>query len=81
MKEEEGKAKPNKASGVLGKVLSVDQEICIACGACEEDAPKYFKLKGDEGKSQVLKKNVDESDLELIESIIVECPTEAISFE
>ena len=64
-----------------GKVLSVDQEICIACGACEETAPAYFKLKGDEGKSHVIKKSVDGKDLEMIEGVIVECPTEAISYE
>lgn len=64
-----------------GKVLSVDQDLCIACGACEESAPKYFKLQGDEGKSKALKKSVEESDLELIESAIAECPSGAISYE
>ena len=80
MVDEEKRAE-SRAGSVGSKVLSVDQEICIACGACEETAPKYFKLKGDEGKSSVIKKNVDEKDIEMIKGVITECPTEAISYK
>lgn len=61
------------------KELVVDGEICISCGACVSEAPEYFKLN-DEGKSVVIKK-YDAADDELIQKVIAECPSGAISLK
>lgn len=65
------------------KIIKVDAETCIGCGACvsHEVAGKYFKLN-DEGKSQpVAGGEFDESDLEAVNEVIAGCPVQAISIE
>ena len=59
--------------------FTVDQELCIGCGACEATCPKVFELEGD--KSQVILDPVPE---ELQESALQAedgCPVDAISHE
>jgi ferredoxin len=58
--------------------FKVDQELCIACGACEGVCPEVFKL---DDKSQVkldpVPKEFQECALEAEEN----CPVQAISHE
>ncbi len=60
------------------KKLIVDQEACIGCGACVNMAPEYFKLN-DEGKSEVIKSEIAETDKGLINEVISSCPVQVIS--
>ena len=62
------------------KKIVVDQEACIGCGTCEQLAEAYFKLGGDEKKSQVIKQ-YDEADKAVIENAIDGCPVGAITLE
>lgn len=60
------------------KVLKVNAETCIGCGACESIAPEYFEII--DGLSEV-KKPYDEKDADLINEAIDSCPVQAITLE
>ncbi len=62
------------------KLLSVDQAACIGCGSCVGVAPDYFLLN-DDGKSEVIKKEVSEADLDMVNEATTVCPVQAISFK
>jgi ferredoxin len=58
--------------------FKVDQDICIACGACEAICPEVFKL---DGKSQVILNPVPENLQESALEAEANCPVQAISHE
>lgn len=55
----------------------VDQDLCIACGACIDIAPEIFDWN-DEGLSQAIVDEVPEDKEDLAKEAIDSCPTEAI---
>ncbi len=58
--------------------ISINNDLCIGCGACESLCPNVFKVEEDE-KSHVLMENgVDES---IIREIADNCPTQAMTLE
>ena len=61
------------------KNVSVDQEECVGCGACEEIAPEVFRLNAD-GKAEVYG-NVTEGNEEEVQEAIDTCPVQAISWD
>lgn len=60
--------------------VSVDGSACIGCGVCVALAPKYFKL-GDDGKSEVVREEVEQGDEDTVRSAAQSCPVGAISVE
>ena len=61
------------------KKIVVNQDLCIGCGGCVNEAPEYFEIN-DEGKSIVIK-DYDESDKEVVDKAIKGCPVAVISLE
>jgi len=57
-------------------MVSVNQETCIGCGACEATCPNVFELK--DGKAYV-KKGQEKSKLACVKEAIEGCPVSAIS--
>ena len=37
--------------------ISIDQDICIACGLCPEIAPRHFYIDNEDGKAHVKEDN------------------------
>jgi len=56
-------------------MVSVNQEACIGCGACESTCPNVFELK--DGKARV-KKGQEKSKLPCVKEAINGCPVSAI---
>lgn len=57
--------------------VSVDQELCIACGACISLAPSVYDWN-DDGKAQAVADEVPgDQEAEALEAL-ESCPTEAI---
>mgnify|MGYP000995703550 FL=1 len=57
---------------------SVDPELCIACGLCEEICPEVFEL-GDRETAEAIGKV--EGNEEAVEEAADSCPTNAIEIE
>ncbi len=57
--------------------VRVDQDLCIACGACIDLAPNIFDWD-DEGLAHVIVDEVPEEEEELAQEAMELCPTEAI---
>ena len=60
-------------------LLTVDQELCIGCGRCEEICPAVFHLNEAIGKSEI----IDEDACEFVgccEAAEENCPVDAITF-
>jgi len=55
--------------------VTVDQEVCIGCGACVSACPECFELKED-GKSHVIGQACESCDLH---EVAVDCPVQAIT--
>ncbi len=49
---------------------------CIGCGACASISPKYWKMDG--SKSKLLKKEIDEKDLDECKEAKDACPVACI---
>jgi ferredoxin len=65
-----------------GKVqVSVDEDLCIACGLCADTCPDVFDLGDDDDVAQVIVDVVPEESEDLCEQAVEECPTEAIIIE
>ncbi|MFO7928418.1 MAG: ferredoxin [Candidatus Humimicrobiaceae bacterium] len=58
--------------------VRIDEELCTACGLCEETCPDIFKINEDKDVAEVVKTEYDEDDEECIEEAEESCPTEAI---
>ena len=56
-------------------MVSVNQQTCIGCGACEATCPKVFELK--DGKAQI-KKGQEKSKLPCVKEAIDICAVQAI---
>ena len=56
---------------------TVDQELCIGCGACAEICPDVFEIRDE--KSWVI--GPDKCDLCDCEEAVASCPVDAISME
>lgn len=60
--------------------VTIDQDICIGCGRCEEICPAVFHLDETIGKAEVM----DAEDCEFVgccEAAEENCPVEAISIK
>jgi ferredoxin len=57
--------------------VSVDQDLCIACGTCIDLAPAVFDWD-DEGLAHVIVEEVPEDAEDLVREAIESCPTDAI---
>lgn len=55
----------------------VDQDLCIACGACIDIAPELFDYN-DEGLAHAIVDMVPEDQEDLAQEAVDSCPTEAI---
>ncbi len=60
--------------------IKVDKNTCIGCGVCVALAPKYFRL-GDDGKSEVIKEEVEPGDESMVQNAAQSCPVGAIKVE
>lgn len=58
----------------MAKKVTVDQELCIGCGACANLSPEIFTLN-DEGKSEVIDQTGAGGDAEVAAN---SCPVGAI---
>ncbi|HHY19653.1 MAG TPA: ferredoxin [Firmicutes bacterium] len=58
--------------------VSIDPDLCIACGLCEEICPEVFEL-GDRETAEVIGK--PEGHEEAVEEAADSCPTDAIEIE
>ena len=58
----------------MSKMVKIDKEKCIGCGACESACGKVFKLVG--GKAEVTDANSKEKCVKEAKDI---CPVDAIS--
>lgn len=56
--------------------LSIDQDLCIECGLCEESLPQYFGRS--EGKVVIIDPDVAIGDQETARETRADCPGEAI---
>ena len=59
---------------------TVDQELCIGDGICEDLSPEVFELR-DDGLVYVINEDPDESLWPAIKEAVDECPTDAIVLE
>ena len=61
--------------------VSVDEDLCTACGLCTDTCPEVFELGDDDDVAQVKVDVVPEDLEELCEQAAEECPVEAIAVE
>lgn len=61
----------------MAKKVTVDQNLCIGCGACASLCPEAFELNS-EGKSQFIGKGDEDCDFEMVAG---SCPVAAIKVE
>ncbi len=60
--------------------VKVNSEMCIGCGLCVSQCPKYFEFN-DEGMSVALDTPVSEDDKKEVLNIVESCPVGAIVIE
>ncbi len=56
----------------------VDHELCIGCGACEDECPEAFELR-DDGLAYVIVESADPELYSCIRDAADACPVGAIS--
>jgi ferredoxin len=61
--------------------VTVDEDLCTACGLCVDTCPEVFDLGDDDDVAQVKVDVVPEELEELCEQAADECPSEAITIE
>ena len=57
----------------------IDEELCTACGVCEEICPEVFKLGDD--IAEVIGDKIPAEAEETAQEALEECPVECIVFE
>ena len=60
--------------------ITVDQELCISCGACIDVCPEVFDWNDDDKAYSIVDEVPEELEDEVREAL-ESCPTEAISEE
>lgn len=58
----------------------VDFDKCTGLGICESIAPDFFEVD-DSGNLVLLKEDITDDELQLIEDAVAGCPTEALRIE
>ena len=58
---------------------TVDEELCIGCGLCQDTCPDVFELM-DDGYSHVIVADIREDLYDCVREAAEVCPTEAIAF-
>ncbi len=61
------------------KLVDLDHECCIRCGACAELCPDVFEMDERSGKARVIV--FEATDRECIDEAIAICPAECISWK
>ena len=85
-----GRARPPvefaPVSGVAGSCeehtlkVTVDFAKCAGLGICEAMAPDVFEV-GDDGALVLLKEDITDESLQLVEEVVAGCPTRALRIE
>ncbi|GAA4642642.1 ferredoxin [Gordonia humi] len=57
--------------------VTVDYGKCTGLGICESLAPLFFEVN-DDGDLELLKEDIDPSELQSVEEAVAGCPTEAL---
>ena len=75
-----------KEEGLLSKYTVVDQETCIACGACGAAAPEIFDYNDEGVAFVILDENegtaeVPEGLFDDLDDAVEGCPTDSIKVE
>ncbi len=60
--------------------VTVDFDKCTGLGICESIAPDFFEVD-DAGSLVLLKEDITDDDLQVIEDAVAGCPTEALKIE
>ncbi len=58
--------------------VTVDHELCIGCGACEDECPEVFSV-GEDGLSRVINSDIDPRLFGAVRNAEDFCPVSAIS--
>lgn len=58
--------------------IVINHDICIGCGTCEGIAPEYFLVT--DGLADPLKE-IEDTDVDLVNESVTNCPVSAISVE
>ncbi len=58
---------------------TVEEDLCIGCGVCEDSCPDVFELK-DDGYSHVIREDIGEDLYDCVREAAEVCPTEAITY-
>jgi ferredoxin len=58
----------------------VDFTKCTGLGICESMAPQFFEVN-DAGELELLKDDISDDELQLVEEAVSGCPTEALRIE
>ncbi|MBW2232653.1 MAG: ferredoxin [Deltaproteobacteria bacterium] len=61
--------------GEKGMYLEVDEDLCTACGLCEERAPNNIATDEDEEVAQVIKQPVGDAETSSCTEAVDYCPT------
>ncbi len=61
-------------SGDKGMLITVEEDLCTACGLCAERAPDNFALDDDDDVARVIKQPTNEAELEDCTEAVDYCP-------
>ena len=56
--------------------VSIDADLCTACGLCVDDVPEVFKMGDD--TAEVISGDVSGDQEEAVKAAVEDCPVEAI---
>jgi ferredoxin len=70
------KALNRTKDNVSGRYYVDDQ--CIACDACINEAPAFFKMNDEEALAYVFKQPISKNEIEACENALAACPVDAI---
>lgn len=58
----------------------IDRDLCIGCGACEDECPEVFELK-DDGIAAVIQEHPGHESYGCVRGAADSCPVDAILIE